>query len=117
MGWRGSGGNGASDIGVYFFFGGLLMILGSVGEVSIATRACTRKVLIDNQWIVGNTFPFVVFGTFGAFWLSWAATLQPFYNTYGAYSTTSNPAEGLKEPMFYASFGILRSTTVSNFPY
>ena len=32
----------------YFFFGGLLMILGSIGE-----------------WIVGNTFPFVVFGTFG----------------------------------------------------
>ena len=32
----------------YFFFGGLLMIIGSIGE-----------------WIVGNTFPFVVFGTFG----------------------------------------------------
>ena len=32
----------------YFFFGGVLMILGSIGE-----------------WIVGNTFPFVVFGTFG----------------------------------------------------
>ena len=32
----------------YFFFGGLLMILGAIGE-----------------WIVGNTFPFVVFGTFG----------------------------------------------------
>ena len=32
----------------YFFFGGILMILGAVGE-----------------WIVGNTFPFVVFGTFG----------------------------------------------------
>lgn len=34
--------------GVFFFFGGLLMILGSIGE-----------------WIIGNTFPFVVFGTFG----------------------------------------------------
>ena len=32
----------------YFFFGGVLMILGAIGE-----------------WIVGNTFPFVVFGTFG----------------------------------------------------
>lgn len=32
----------------YFFFGGVLMIIGSIGE-----------------WIVGNTFPFVVFGTFG----------------------------------------------------
>ena len=34
--------------GVFFFFGCLLMILGAVGE-----------------WIIGNTFPFVVFGTFG----------------------------------------------------
>lgn len=67
MGWRGAGGNGAAStgnekhsaregpkpllrcgIGAFFFFGCLLMILGSVGE-----------------WIVGNTFPFVVFGSFG----------------------------------------------------
>lgn len=39
-----------SRIGVFFFFGCLLMILGAVGE-----------------WIVGNTFPFVVFGSFGSF--------------------------------------------------
>ena len=39
-----------SRIGVFFFFGCLLMILGAVGE-----------------WIVGNTFPFVVFGSFGKF--------------------------------------------------
>ena len=67
MGWRGAGGNGAAStgssiidasncgktltqhcLGVYFFFGGVLMVLGSIGE-----------------WIIGNTFPFVVFGTFG----------------------------------------------------
>jgi len=87
MGWRGAGGSGASDEGAYFFFGGLLMILGSLGE-----------------WIIGNTFPFVVFGTFGAFWLTFAATLQPFYNAYGAYSTTGNPAEGLTTVGFNASF-------------
>jgi hypothetical protein len=34
MGWRGASNTGASDIGAYFFFGGLLMILGSIGEVS-----------------------------------------------------------------------------------
>ena len=67
MGWRGAGGSGAASTGksrvsmaklrnlytdmtqgVFFFFGCLLMILGAVGE-----------------WIIGNTFPFVVFGTFG----------------------------------------------------
>ena len=35
-------------LAAFFFFGGVLMILGAIGE-----------------WIVGNTFPFVVFGTFG----------------------------------------------------
>ena len=34
MGWRGAGGNGAANIGVYLGFGGVLMILGAVGEVS-----------------------------------------------------------------------------------
>jgi hypothetical protein len=33
MGWRGAGGNGAAGTGTYYFFGGLLMILGSLGEV------------------------------------------------------------------------------------
>ncbi|KAK1072393.1 hypothetical protein LTR74_002706 [Friedmanniomyces endolithicus] len=91
MGWQGAGGSGASDVGVYFFFGGLLMILGALGE-----------------WIIGNTFPFVVFGSFGAFWLSFAGTLTPSFNAYGAFSTTSNPAEGLTVPTFNASFAFFQ---------
>ncbi|SMR54267.1 unnamed protein product [Zymoseptoria tritici ST99CH_3D1] len=90
MGWRGAGGNGAASTGVYFFFGGLLMILGSLGE-----------------FILGNTFPFVVFGTFGAFWLAYAATLQPFYNAYGAYgdpTADTFPGNGLETRGFNASF-------------
>jgi hypothetical protein len=90
MGWRGASSTGASDIGAYFFFGGLLMILGSIGE-----------------WLIGNTFPFVVFGSFGAFWLTFAATLQPFYNAYGAFSPNplTAPGEGLATVEFNASFG------------
>lgn len=88
MGWRGAGGNGAASTGVYFFFGGLLMILGGVGE-----------------FILGNTFPFVVFSSFGAFWLQYGATLQPFYNAYGAYSPNPEaPAEGLNTVGFNASY-------------
>ena len=36
MGWRGTNGPtvGAAGTATYFFFGGLLMILGSIGEVS-----------------------------------------------------------------------------------
>ncbi|KAK5255320.1 hypothetical protein LTR40_010865, partial [Exophiala xenobiotica] len=47
LGWRGAGGLGAAEVGVYYFFGGLLMILGGFLE-----------------FILGNTFPFVVFGSF-----------------------------------------------------
>jgi succinate-acetate transporter protein len=32
MGIRGAGGTGAAEIGVYFFMGGLLMIIGGIGE-------------------------------------------------------------------------------------
>ncbi|KAJ4291634.1 hypothetical protein N0V90_009529 [Kalmusia sp. IMI 367209] len=87
MGWRGAGGSGAASIGIYYFFGGLLMTLGALGE-----------------FLIGNTFPFVVFGTFGGFWLGWAATLQPFYGAYGAYSTTDNPADGLATIGFRSSY-------------
>ncbi|TVY78144.1 Protein alcS [Lachnellula suecica] len=88
MGWRGAGGNGAAGIGSYYFFGGLLMMLGGFLE-----------------FILGNTFPFVVFTSFGAFWLTFAATLQPFYYAYGSYSTTGVEADGLATVGFTASFG------------
>lgn len=111
MGWRGAGGNGAAGTATYFFFGGLLMILGALGEVcppllSVITDTW-MPISADTttQWIIGNTFPFVVFGSFGAFWLGFAGTLQPFYNAYGAYSTTDNPADGLNTVGFRSSFG------------
>ncbi|PSK33943.1 Protein alcS [Elsinoe australis] len=87
MGWRGSGGAGAANMGAYFFFGGLLMVIGGTGE-----------------FILGNTFPCVVFMSFGAYWLTYGATLTPYYNAYGQYSTTGNPADGLTSAGFNASF-------------
>jgi len=86
LGWRGSGGLGAAEVGAYYFFGGLLMILGSFLE-----------------FILGNTFPFVVFGTFGAFWLTFAATLTPQYNASIAYDPT-NPAASSSNPVFASTF-------------
>ncbi|KAF2433583.1 GPR1/FUN34/YaaH-class plasma membrane protein [Tothia fuscella] len=92
MGWRGTASAplavGAAGTGTYYFFGGLLMILGSLGE-----------------WIIGNTFPFVVFGSFGAYWLAFAATLQPAYNAWGAYTPDpTEPSLGLTSVGFRASF-------------
>jgi len=90
MGWRGAAGNGAATIGTYFGFGGVLMILGSVGE-----------------WIIGNTFPFVVFGTFGAFWLTFGFTQMPEYNATGAF-VTDTYTTGAENPAFNASFGFFQ---------
>ncbi|KAF5695600.1 GPR1-like protein [Fusarium denticulatum] len=88
LGWRGSGGFGAgANVGAYFWFGGLLMLLGSIGE-----------------WILGNTFPSVLFGLFGGFWFTFGSTIVPDYNAYGLYSKTGVVADGLKEGEFYSTF-------------
>lgn len=42
------------------------------------------------QFILGNTFPFVVFTSFGAFWLGYGATLMPMYNAIAAYKEVGN---------------------------
>lgn len=89
MGWRGAGGNGAASVGVYYFFGGLLMLVGGFLE-----------------FILGNTFPFVVFSSFGAYWLAFASTLTPFYYAYGSYAPSGDAeAAGLSTVGFTASFG------------
>ncbi|KAL2699279.1 hypothetical protein AAEP93_009254 [Penicillium crustosum] len=58
MQWRGAK-MGSALIGMYYFYGGLLQIIGAIFEL-----------------IIGNTFPCVVFGTFGAFWLAIGVTEQ-----------------------------------------
>lgn len=61
------------------------------------------------EFILGNTFPFVVFGSFGAFWLTFGATLTPYFNSFGAYSPDpSIPSEGLTTPEFLSTFGFFQ---------
>ena len=58
------------------------------------------------EWIIGNTFPFVVFGSYGAFWLALAATLQPVYNAEGAYTSGKSGAKAATgQAEFLSSFG------------
>jgi len=74
MGWHGAGagsGNVADGIASYFFFGGVLLYFGGLGE-----------------WILGNTFPATVFFTFGAFWSTFGGTLQPFFAAITSYGNT-----------------------------
>jgi uncharacterized protein len=74
----------------YLFFGGILMILGGLLE-----------------FFLGNTFPAVVFCSFGAYWLTFGGTLLPQLNAYGAYAPpdATSPAAGLETQGFNASFG------------
>ncbi|KAK0856326.1 hypothetical protein LTR03_001417 [Friedmanniomyces endolithicus] len=71
MGWHGAGGGAGianADTGPYFFCGGVLLYAGAIGE-----------------WILGNTFPAVVFFTFGGFWATFGATLTPFFDAVAGY--------------------------------
>lgn len=54
--------------GLYFFIAAILLYAGGIGE-----------------WVLGNTFPSVVFFTFGGFWGAFGATLTPWFNVIGAY--------------------------------
>lgn len=89
MGWRGAGGNGAATTGVFYFLGGLLLILSSILE-----------------FLLGNSFPMVVFAVYGGFWLSFAGTLTPSFAAYATYAAEplTNPAEGLTTKGFNSSF-------------
>jgi len=75
--------------GAYYFFGGMLMVIGGFLE-----------------FILGNTFPFVVFTSFGAFWLTFASTLTPFYAAYSSYHTPGSTTDegGIATVGFTASF-------------
>ncbi|PFH63367.1 hypothetical protein XA68_12331 [Ophiocordyceps unilateralis] len=88
MGWRGAGGFGAASIGTFFFQGGVMMIIGAVLE-----------------WVLGNSFFAVVFATYGGFWLSYAATLNPSFAAFASYAApdAKSPAEGLASPAFQSS--------------
>jgi succinate-acetate transporter protein len=77
------------------FFGGLLLLVSGLLE-----------------FMVGNTFAFVVFMAFGAFWLTFAITLQSSYGAYSAYAPpgSTSPAAGLQTEGFNSSFGKLGMT-------
>ncbi|KAI0490173.1 GPR1/FUN34/YaaH-class plasma membrane protein [Xylaria cf. heliscus] len=92
MGWRGAGGSGAASIPFFLYFGGVLMTLGGLLE-----------------FFLGNTFPSVVFVSFGAFWLSYGGLLLPQLNAYVAYAPpdATSAAEGLQTQGFNASFGFV----------
>lgn len=58
------------------------------------------------EFVLGNTFPSVVFLTFGAFWLTFAGTLNPGFAAYASFAADGQAAStGLQSQEFNASFG------------
>jgi hypothetical protein len=48
MGWRGAGGSGAASTGWYFFAGGMLMVLGGIGEVCVDLNSFSSISRVTN---------------------------------------------------------------------
>ncbi|KAJ5510002.1 hypothetical protein N7453_002105 [Penicillium expansum] len=91
MAWRGASGNGVAFIGPIVFLGGLLLLITSILE-----------------FIIGNTFPCVVFGTIGGFWFAFAATMIPAFNAAAPYSSsTTDTAAGLASEGFLNTYAFL----------
>jgi succinate-acetate transporter protein len=67
------------------WFGGLLLILAGLLE-----------------FVLGNTFPFVVFMGYGAHFLTYGTTFVPYFDAVAAFTTDGS--ESLTPP-FLASFG------------
>lgn len=62
------------------------------------------------EFFLGNTFPCVVFLTFGTFWLTFAGTLNSSFQAYALYAPPGEePAAGLTTTGFNASFGMSES--------
>jgi len=81
MGWHASTTNGAVvTVPVYYFIGGLGLTLSGLGE-----------------FFIGNTFPSVVFITFGGFWFAFGGILDPTKDIASALggATTSDYNNGL----------------------
>ncbi|OQE41105.1 hypothetical protein PENCOP_c005G08075 [Penicillium coprophilum] len=90
MAWRGASGNGIAFIGPIVFLGGLLLLITSILE-----------------FIIGNTFPCVVFGTIGGFWFAFAATMIPAFNAAAPYSSSgTDTAAGLASASFMNTYVI-----------
>ncbi|KAF9691395.1 hypothetical protein EKO04_010583 [Ascochyta lentis] len=91
MGWQGSSGSSIATTTVNIWFGGLLLILAGIGE-----------------FLLGNTFPMMVFLAYGAHLLSYATTFIPFFNAIGFFnpdgSGVGGPGAGNQTAVFAASY-------------
>jgi len=95
LGWRGAGGgsgNPQATVGATIWFGGVLLLIAGMLE-----------------FILGNTFPFIVFMGYGSHFLTVATTLTPFFGALSAYNNGNPYSDGSQVPTtaFESGFGML----------
>ncbi|KAJ7481915.1 GPR1/FUN34/yaaH family-domain-containing protein [Mycena latifolia] len=91
MGWDGTAPSSfPSMIGAFYFIGGLGMTIGGVFE-----------------WVLGNTFPFVVFTTFGGFWFSLGILFDPSKQIAAAFPEGTNTPAFNDAVQFYFIFWVV----------
>lgn len=92
MTWSGSGGFAVATTTVSIWFGGLLLIIAGIME-----------------FLLGNTFPMMVFLAYGAHLLSFATTFIPSFNAVGFFnpdgSGMGTPGAKNQTSVFLASYG------------
>ena len=58
------------------------------------------------EFLLGNTFSFVVFSSFAAYWMVYGATLTSQFDSFTTYASTDKTAgTGAESPVFQAAFG------------
>lgn len=87
MRWGGSAGNALATTTASIWFGGMLLILAGLGE-----------------FLLGNTFPMLVFFGYGSHFLTNATTFIPYYNAVNAFDPTNT---NTLTPEFEISYGKL----------
>ncbi|KAJ8108350.1 hypothetical protein OPT61_g8233 [Boeremia exigua] len=91
MGWQGAGGSSVATTTINIWFGGILLFIAGFGE-----------------FLLGNTFPMMVFFAYGAHFLSYATTFIPWFNAIGYFnpdgSGIGSPGAQNQTAMFAASY-------------
>jgi len=83
LGFRGaSSGSGVAMLGGFYACAGIGLYLACIME-----------------WIIGNTFPSVTFGTFGGFWISYAIINQPTMGIAASFAPASDASNGITATM------------------
>jgi succinate-acetate transporter protein len=92
VGWQGSGGSGVATGTAGIFFGGMLLMIAGIGE-----------------FLLGNTFPMIVFFGYGAHFFTYATTFVPAFNVIGFFnpdgSGIGSPGPSNQTSEFLASYG------------